>query len=445
MKKTEWNAGLDNIAPELVEKYVKQRDMHRESRKRRSVRTRLFAAAVCAVLAAGSVCAFVMLRPDDPAVPAPDTCELTPPELPDWSGAKYSAQDIAGMFNSQGGMSGSQDEGVATSNYYKVYVSDPKYLHIDEIPEGEYIDVYELLSPEQELDYDEFREYVDHVVPRFSSALGAETVPEYDTYSDQLNLRVGNCELVISYGPGVKYCTILKKGSTSKKSPMVLAGNTVEIDRKMSDEEILRSLEGTRDVLFEMFDVEYEDATVWRRYDSTYKHGETTITVIYHNNTDGPGYYKDSSNTYSDMLMISFENVSTDWRQENLTAVYISCYDYKADPLYKESREKRISLEMAEELLEHGCVFGSAAYAVCSCMPSPQRITFDTYDYVDIEYMSGMDPESGKWISIPFYAFYKKIGEAENGNLIFAKTYVAAIELSGYEEYFESIAAKAHK
>ena len=40
-------------------------------------------------------------------------------------------------------------------------------------------------------------------------------------------------------------------------------------------------------------------------------------------------------------------------------------------------------------------------------------------------------------IGIPFYAFYKEIGTSKNGNTIYAKTYVPAIEISGLEEYFE--------
>ena len=36
-----------------------------------------------------------------------------------------------------------------------------------------------------------------------------------------------------------------------------------------------------------------------------------------------------------------------------------------------------------------------------------------------------------------FYAFYKKNGTSENGNEIYAKTYVAAIEVSGYKSYFK--------
>ena len=39
--------------------------------------------------------------------------------------------------------------------------------------------------------------------------------------------------------------------------------------------------------------------------------------------------------------------------------------------------------------------------------------------------------------AVPFYAFYKKIGTAGNGNLIYARTYVPAFAVSGYREYFE--------
>jgi len=48
-----------------------------------------------------------------------------------------------------------------------------------------------------------------------------------------------------------------------------------------------------------------------------------------------------------------------------------------------------------------------------------------------------IDPTQASY-GIPFYAFYKQIGTAENGNLIYAKTYVPAIKVRGYEEYFES-------
>ena len=56
-----------------------------------------------------------------------------------------------------------------------------------------------------------------------------------------------------------------------------------------------------------------------------------------------------------------------------------------------------------------------------------------------MEYVFGYDYKTGKLTKgIPFYAFYKKIGIAQNGNTIYAKTYVAAIEAKGYEEYFKN-------
>jgi pyruvate dehydrogenase complex dehydrogenase (E1) component len=45
---------------------------------------------------------------------------------------------------------------------------------------------------------------------------------------------------------------------------------------------------------------------------------------------------------------------------------------------------------------------------------------------------------------IPFYAFYKKLGIDKNGNTVYARTYVPAFEVSGYEEYFKSQEAE-HK
>ena len=39
---------------------------------------------------------------------------------------------------------------------------------------------------------------------------------------------------------------------------------------------------------------------------------------------------------------------------------------------------------------------------------------------------------------VPIYVFYKYKNNAENGNKVYAKTYVLAISVSRCEEYFES-------
>ena len=73
------------------------------------------------------------------------------------------------------------------------------------------------------------------------------------------------------------------------------------------------------------------------------------------------------------------------------------------------------------------------------------KISFQDYDFVDLEYVFGYDPQTGRpTVGIPFYAFYKEIKTAQNGNTVYAKTYVAAIEVSGYDAYFEK-EEKNHK
>ena len=72
-------------------------------------------------------------------------------------------------------------------------------------------------------------------------------------------------------------------------------------------------------------------------------------------------------------------------------------------------------------------------------MAEQSKVSFRGYDFVDIEYVFEMDTKTSRPLrGMPFYAFYKKIGRSKNGNSIYAKTYVAAIEVGGYEEYFNS-------
>ena len=69
--------------------------------------------------------------------------------------------------------------------------------------------------------------------------------------------------------------------------------------------------------------------------------------------------------------------------------------------------------------------------------------TIERYDFVDMEYVFGMDSETyTPTMGIPFYTFYKKIGTSQNGNTVYAKTYVPAIEVSGLEAYFQNQTSK---
>lgn len=87
MKKKEWNEGLDHLDPDLVEKYVEQKDrLRQKNKKSKSVWLRFGAIAACFVLILGTVIVVPMLREDDPGViPGPGTTDNPVVNPPDYT------------------------------------------------------------------------------------------------------------------------------------------------------------------------------------------------------------------------------------------------------------------------------------------------------------------------------------------------------------------------
>jgi len=96
-----------------------------------------------------------------------------------------------------------------------------------------------------------------------------------------------------------------------------------------------------------------------------------------------------------------------------------------------DQKVKMLTLEEAERLLEKGYVFGGHSCPIC--MANQPEVDFSDYTCVSIEYLAGLDVD----IYIPFYTFYKYIGETSAGIGTYAKTYVPAVEIEGLEEYFK--------
>ena len=76
-------------------------------------------------------------------------------------------------------------------------------------------------------------------------------------------------------------------------------------------------------------------------------------------------------------------------------------------------------------------------------MNSQEKISFEDYDFVGFKYMYGYTNDKRVYrVAAPFYEFYKEIGITENGNKIYAKTYVAAFEVEGMDVYFNNQISK---
>ncbi|MBQ7779886.1 MAG: hypothetical protein IJ404_05265 [Clostridia bacterium] len=418
MKENEFLDGVSNIDSDIVERFVSM-----DNRLKRKASKRIIWVRVGALAASFALIASVVLSVISNIVPT-------------WNTAHYSASDIAKLFPpSWGG---------ETNAYEEVYVSDEKYLYINEMPDSEYLPIYKYAIQTKKVNEKEYKEFSGSVLPRLIDALGG-VAPEYKRKD------VNDGDEIYSFGNIGKYHFSIEQNETTSKvnfgddnsndgdSTVILDGETVQIDQRMSDEEILESLESVKNKLFDILGVSFKNAKVVRSFYSTDR------ISIYFYNEDAHPLNKYQDYPVSDEIHLLFDAPDADPDDPEssyiFTDVNIYYTKYRNDILKEYdhiANAKRISLKKAEELLYKGYVFGGHNCPIC--MKAQDKISFDGYDFVDIEYIYERFPDTSTDV-IPFYAFYKKIEATRYGIIVYAKTYVPAIQISGYEEYFESQAA----
>ena len=358
------------------------------------------------------------------------------PQIPVYDDAQYSALDISQLFSAK-------YDSVATNAYQEIYVLSDEYLNITPIPSEEYLPVYKQSDIKKELDKKEFSDFADTILQKVFSEMSME-LPNYTierNYSyisdeDCLNIDLLDLEdLYVSAWQSSSQNSFTVAGINRGIS---LSGVNVEIDQSKSDDEIKASLDTVKEKLFEIFDVKFNDVKIVRTYDNDSSHGVTHIYVYFYNSNDPlENVFPKPVLNYIELSFDNFKNYKNDKVSDTvLSDVFIRYVEKrdKSDELYTVSKKlKMISLEEAEDLLYGGYVFGGHVCSLCMAMQDP--IDFENYDHVGLEYVQDSAYSNE---ALPFYAFYKYIGDAPNGNKTYAKTYVPAIKVSGYEEYFES-------
>ena len=443
MKKQEWNEGLNHLDPALVEEYVLQKESLKKSKAKRKNSFHIASLAACFALIVSTVIAIPMLTENAPSGqyfsddPSQEQSEISLPDIPVWDDANYTAEEIASLFD------GMYYDGVATNAYTKVYVPDGKYLSLNPLTEQKYFPLYRWNFLSFEADEEAFREFLDAILPKLSASL-AVSIPRYEierSHFNQDNLTISFPELDSPYMSAAqtgRHYSLLLMQPYGKTQEIILDGETVQIDQRLSDQEIAESVSLIKEKLFDIFGESFPDTKIIRRYDGYSGHGATTVYVYFYDKSAHP-LNEFQTFPVSDHIYLEFMgDIDSDGLRK---ASKIRYYRSRGTIEQKYSvidTAERISLEEAESLLYNGYVFGGHSCPLC--MAEQEKVDFEGYDFVSIEYVFRTDypqdldvPNTG----IPFYAFYKQIGTAENGNLIYAKTYVPAIPVSGYTEYFE--------
>ena len=296
MKKKEWNEGLNHLDPDLVEKYIEQKDrLRQKNKKHKSVWLRFGAIAACLLLIVSAIIVVPILR------------ENNLPGIPTWTTAQYSADEIADLFDVMNTL-----DGVPTNAYTKIYVPNSKYLYINDVTNDEYLDIYQRVDTNKELSESELQSFIDSILPKLAESLGV-SVPQYDI--KEYNYSTDNKSLSASLDTGSYYISFSQNENTNSfylgtlgvDRQTVIEGEVIQIDQRLSDEEILESIQSIKNKLFSIFNVYFSDAKIIRSFDSYSEFGAKAIYIYFY---DESAHYLNSlrDRPISDYLCISFNN-----------------------------------------------------------------------------------------------------------------------------------------
>lgn len=436
MKEDKLYRSLEYVRDEYLDSAADAMQQGRATKRIRKTRVWLIAACMVLVVSLLILPIYNILK--QPTLPSNDISSNN-------EEIQLTASEIAEIFK------GAKIESGGTNQYKKTVVSDPNELKIKQIIEEEYVTVYEYCQAEKELSEEDFAKLVDRIIPRLSAYLEV-SVPDYeitfekDSYSEG---RYDKYTSIIDLGENYQFnASQLKRYDYISFSPkfdssgkIFLDGEQITAHLTQSDEEIIASLESIKEKLFDLFGVRYNDVKVRRRYDSGSQNKVEYLSVFYYNQSEHP-VSPFLGNYDSNFIEIEFDNsgrYSNNIVSEDLLEL--------ADIIYVRQRAdtktytvagktKTISLERAEELLAAGYVFGGHACPLC--MKEQEKVDFTDYDYVSMSYVSPMLFSTTPVPVVPFYVFYKYLGETENGKLTYGYTYVPAVEVSGLDEYFEN-------
>lgn len=356
-----------------------------------------------------------------------------------------SASDVAALFPAAAD--------AETNQYTVVYASSVDDL-CGSLPEAsDTIDIYTLrqVTP----DPDRARTFFETNLP-FLRSLASVSTTDYDwqettdAYGNPMIYCTLEEEHIPENGEGdeawtlgfVRMATARNQYSVyvEKNIPLTIHDVYVGFPISSSDAEIKHSLTDTVRYFNDNFGTDYSEMKIVRDYG--YDRLRSVSVFLYDGTASAyPEIF--SHQPLSDgCITLTFysdwgEGSGHDWSrftENNLLLGEVSFYvsDDPWDEVYTVLGTNRmLSLEEAEEMLSEGYVFGG--HSCPFCMTEQEALDFSDYDGVAIEYVHGMD----SLIYVPFYAFYKDIGENEYGMPSFAKTYVCAVEVSGLDDYFE--------
>ena len=197
--------------------------------------------------------------------------------IPVYDHAIYTAEDIDRLF--------SETLDGETSSYQKVYVSSADELYVSQIPEGEYVTIYECDSSGKAFNKREFTNFLNKILPKIFKSLDEE-IPEYEIKDDTSDLyyqRLYTRQLTDgAYRFGARQSKMdnyIYFYSDEPSNPVSINGQIIQVDQTQTDEQIIESLASVKKELFQIFGVSFKNVKVVRRYYEDSRHGVEFFTI----------------------------------------------------------------------------------------------------------------------------------------------------------------------
>lgn len=429
MNKTEWNEGMNHLDSDLVERYVEKKDrLLRRGRAAKKTWLRVGIVAACFLILVSAALTVPMPQKDpymDPYFPSGEAWAPTP-EVKE---TVLSATEIASVFDEV-------YDSIGTNQYQTVYAASPEQLRLTPLPNAEYLPIYSINRPMlSEARLDRFiQKYLASANAFFGMSARSYEIekmeqswePTYytaDVEDEKKHLRFTerNNLLYFRYDCVNEY--VLK-----------INGEMVTLLVTDTDEQIKEKLKDTVTTVCAAFGKDYSNIKVVRHYA---RNGKLSSFGVYLYSAQESGFAQHFSKAplSAEYIRLTFSAVSISGHyrdKAHLNGFTLSESISKWTDYYRmDAKSKMLTLEEAEQLLEKGYVFGGHSCPLC--MAQQPEVDFTDYTCVGFEYVAD---SKGK-ILVPFYTFYKYIGENYNGETTFAKTYVPAVQVEGLEEYFQ--------
>lgn len=351
------------------------------------------------------------------------------------------ASQIGSMFQ----MYEMEDGG--TNQYVKVYADNVNKLNLSPLPDTEWLPVYRLCEPEEGSGEKKFKAWLDGIWSPVLTCFGMEeqayevnvtqfsSGPQYatqDMENEQYRLRFHASDTAKSL-----YISAADYGR------LRFGGEYLSVGRTVGENELVYMVAGIRDDLNAALGTNFVQPRVVRRvsYDNN-----CDITLYFYDPDDPTPAGLESRQCLEFMFYVGRgRGTGYPWDGSDglayLTNIFVRQTQLPEEELYKvEGKCRCLTLEEAERELRAGHVFGGHSCPLC--MAAQKKVSFDHYDAVGFTYMNGtVGPDV---LSVPFYTFFKYIGLNEYGTPTYAKTYVCAVEIDDFDQYYQA-QAKYHR